>query len=188
MKSELINVDTHTGASFSFKNRFARVIWSVVYQILFRFSPKPLHGWRSFLLKLFGAKVGKGVHIYPGVRIWAPWNLELHDQCGVGSGANLYSQGKITIGEKAVISQGAYLCAGTHDYTKAGFPLITAPIYIGKNVWVAAEAFVHPGVAIGEGTVVGARAVVVKDLPAWMVFAGNPARPIKDRVITDLPI
>ena len=186
MESELINVNTHTGASFSLQNRLSRVLWGLTYQLLFRFSPRPFHEWRSFLLRLFGAKVGKGVHVYPGVKIWAPWNTEFHNECGIGSGAILYSQGKITIGERAVISQGAYLCAGTHDYTKAGFPLVTAPIYVGKEVWIAAEAFVHPGVTIGEGAVVGARSVVIKDLPAWMVCAGNPAKPLKERIITDI--
>jgi putative colanic acid biosynthesis acetyltransferase WcaF len=180
------DVDTHVNASFSFKNRVARVIWGLVYQFLFRFSPRPFHSWRAFLLRLFGAKVGKGVHVYPGVKIWAPWNTEFHDGCGIGSGATLYAQDKITIGHRAVVSQGAYLCAGTHDYTKAGFPLMTAPIHVGKNVWIAAEAFVHPGVSIGDGAVIGARSVVIKDMPAWMVCAGNPAKPLKERTISDL--
>ncbi|MCD0486857.1 WcaF family extracellular polysaccharide biosynthesis acetyltransferase [Pedobacter sp. MC2016-14] len=186
MNSELVNTDTHVGASFSLKNRIGRLVWGLVYQILFRFSPRPFHGWRSFLLRLFGANVGNGVHVYPGVKIWAPWNLELHDECGIGSGANLYSQGKITIGRRAVVSQGAYLCAGTHDYTKQGFPLLTAPITIGEQVWIAAEAFVHPGVTIGDGAVIGARSVVIRDMPSWMVCAGNPAKPLKERIITDL--
>jgi putative colanic acid biosynthesis acetyltransferase WcaF len=179
------NTDTYTGASFSLSNRIARVIWSAVYLVFFRLSPKPLHAWRSFLLRLFGAKVGKGVHVYPGVKVWAPWNLELLDECGVGSGANLYSQGVIKIGRRAIISQGAYICTGTHDYTKRGHPLVTAPITIGDNAWIAAEAFVHPGVTIGEGAVIGARSVVTKDMPAWMVCAGHPCKVLRERVITD---
>ena len=179
------NQDTHTGPSFSRRNRLARLGWGVVYVLLFRPSPRPLHAWRSLLLRRFGAKIGKGVHIYPGVTIWAPWNLDIGDQAGVASGAILYSQGMITIGEKAVISQGAHLCAGTHDYTKPGFPLVTKPIVIGAQAWIAAEAFVHPGVTVGEGTVVGARSVVVHDLPPWKVCAGFPAKVLKDRTLTD---
>ncbi len=124
--------------------------------------------------------------MYPKVVIWAPWNLEIADGAGIANGAILYSQGKITIGKKAVISQGVHLCAGTHDFTREGFPLVTKPIVIGDQVWIAAEAFVHPGVTIGEGTVVGARSVVTKDLPAWKVCSGFPATVIKDRVMQKL--
>jgi len=137
------------------------------------------------LLRLFGAKVGKRVHVYPLVKIWAPWNLELSDECGVGNGADLYSQAKIYIGKRTVISQGAYLCTGTHDYTKRGHPLYALPIRVEDHAWVAADVFVHPGVTIGEGAVIGARSVVIKDMPAWTVCAGNPCRPLKERIITD---
>ena len=177
----MYNQDTYTGASFSLQNRAARVAWNFICLLLFRFSPRPLHAWRSFLLRCFGAKVGRSVHVYPGVKIWAPWNLQLGDEAGIASGAILYSQGRIMIGRRAVISQGAHLVAGTHDYTKAGFPLITKPIIIHDQVWVAAEAFIHPGVTIGEGAVIGARSVVTKDMPAWMVCAGNPCQPVKQR-------
>ncbi len=172
---------TYVGTNFTVKNRIGRVLWSVVSILFFRFSPKPLHGWRTFLLRCFGAKIGRSVHVYPGAKIWAPWNLEISDEGGVANGAILYTQGKIFIGKKAVISQGAHLCAGTHDYTLPGFPLYTMPIIIGDNAWVAAEAFVHPGITIGEGCVIGARSVVTKDMPAWMVCAGHPCKPIKER-------
>jgi putative colanic acid biosynthesis acetyltransferase WcaF len=177
----MINQDTHVGASFSKKNKVARVVWIVVAAVLFHPSPKPFHKWRSFLLRLFGAQVGKGVHVYPGTKIWAPWNLELADQCGIARGAILYSQGKITIGRRAVVSQGAHLATGTHDYSDPGFPLITKPIHIGNQAWVAAEAFIHPGIRIGTGCVIGARSVVTKDMPDWTVCAGHPCEPIKHR-------
>jgi putative colanic acid biosynthesis acetyltransferase WcaF len=180
----MVNQDTLTGPSFSIRNRAARVLWNLVYILFFRLSPKPLHGWRSFILRCFGAKVGNGVHVYPRVRIWAPWNLELHDECGIGSDAILYSQGKITIGKRAVISQGVNICTGTHDYTYAGMPLVTRPIYIGANVWIAAEAFIHPGVTIANGCVIGARSVVVNDMPEWMVCSGHPCKPLKLRAMS----
>lgn len=175
------NQDTFTGPSFSLRNRLARVAWGVVAGTVFRLSPKPVHAWRSFLLRCFGAKVGRGVHVYPGVKIWAPWNLELADECGIANGAILYSQGKITVGRRAVISQGAHLVTGTHDYTQAGFPLVTSPIRIGEHAWVAAEAFIHPGVTVHDGCVIGARSVVTRDMPAWTVCAGHPCQQLKPR-------
>lgn len=176
-----VNEDTYTGASFPLGDRLRRALWNVVQGTLFRLSPRPFHAWRSTLLKMFGAQIGRGVHVYPGVRIWAPWNLEIADETGVGDGAILYSQGRIIMGRRVVISQGVHLCAGTHDYEQAGFPLITKPIVIGDHGWIAAEAFVHPGVKIGEGAVIGARSVVTKDMPAWMVCAGHPCKSIKER-------
>lgn len=179
----MINTDTRVGPSFSIKNRLGRVVWHFAYTLFFQFSPKPFFGWRSFLLRLFGAKVGRGVHIYPKVKIWGPWNLVLGDQCGIANGVILYSQGKIIIGNKAAISQGAHICAGTHDYTREGFPLISMPINIGNEAWIATDAFIHPGITIGDGCVIGARAVVVKDMPPWMVCVGHPCRPIKKRIV-----
>jgi len=176
-----VNSDTHTGPSFPLRDRLARGVWNFVQATAFRWSPRPLHGWRRFLLGLFGAKIGRGAHIYPGARVWAPWNLEIGGEAGVADGATLYSQGKISIGRRAVVSQGAHLCAGTHDFEAEGFPLVVKPIVVGEHAWVAAEAFVHPGVEIGEGAVVGARSVVVKSIPPWTVSAGNPCAVLKPR-------
>ncbi|WP_134090043.1 WcaF family extracellular polysaccharide biosynthesis acetyltransferase [Olivibacter sp. XZL3] len=178
------NQDTYTGASFSLANRLKRLLWNLVYLILFKFSPRPFHAYRAFILRCFGAQVGKGVHVYPGVKIWAPWNLVLGDECGIASGVELYSQGLITVGYRAIISQGTYICTGTHDYTKAGHPLYTLPITIKDKAWVAADCFVHPGITIGEGAVIGARSVVTKDMPAWMVCAGHPCKPLKERMMS----
>jgi putative colanic acid biosynthesis acetyltransferase WcaF len=175
------NHDTFTGPSFSFRNRITRVLWNLVYVLFFRFTPTPMYGYRSFLLKLFGAKIGHGVHVYPKVKIWAPWNLEIKGESGIGNDVILYSQGKIKIGYRVVVSQRAHLIAGTHDYSKPGFPLITKPIIIEDHAWIAAEAFIHPGVVIGEGCVIGARAVVTKNMPPWMVCGGHPCEPIKPR-------
>ncbi len=174
--------DAHTSPSFSLGNRLARVAWNTVYLLLVRYSPTPFHGWRVLLLRLFGAKVGRGVHIYPRVKIWAPWNVRLSDECGIANGVILYSQGKISIGKRAVVSQGSHLCAGTHDYSRPHFPLITKPIHVGDFAWIAAEAFIHPGVSIGEGAVIGARSVVTKNMPAWQVCSGFPCVHIRPRV------
>jgi putative colanic acid biosynthesis acetyltransferase WcaF len=184
----MINQDTHTGPSFSLKNRVLRLIWGIVSTLLFHPSPRPCHKWRAILLRLFGAKVGNDVHVYPGSKIWAPWNLDLGDECGIAKGAILYSQGKIVIGKRAVISQGAHLVTGTHDYTDSRFSLITLPIHIGDHAWIAAEAFIHPGITIGKGCVVGARSVVTKDMPEWSICSGHPCKLIKQRTFNDLQI
>ena len=123
--------------------------------------------------------------MYPGVRIWAPWDLTIGKKTGTGSGAVLYSQGPIIIGTKVVVSQGAHLCTGTHDYTNSGFPLITKPIIIEDYVWVAAEAFIMPGVLLEKGCVIAARSVVTKNMPKWTVCAGHPCKPVKNRILCD---
>jgi putative colanic acid biosynthesis acetyltransferase WcaF len=126
--------------------------------------------------------MAKGCHIYPKVRIWAPWNLVCDEEAGVGDGAILYNQAPITLGKRVVVSQGAHLCTGSHDYESPGFDLFAKPITVGDHAWIAAECFVHPGVTIGEGAVIGARSVVIRDMPPWTVCAGNPCKPIKPRV------
>lgn len=181
VKSPSINTNTHTGPSFSLQSRIARFTWGLVESTVFRMSPRPLHSWRSFLLRCFGAKIGTRSHIYPGVRVWAPWNLRIGNECGIGDGTTLYSQGLISLGNRVVISQECYICTGTHDYECEGFPLRTAPIDIGDHAWIAAQAFIHPGVKIGNGAVIGARSVVTTDVPDWTVCSGFPCHPIKKR-------
>lgn len=166
-------------ASFSLRNRAMRALWGMVYHTLFRPSPRPFHRWRAFLLRMFGAQLGRHVHIYPSVKVWAPWNITCEDHVGVGDGATLYSMARIHLGHHVVVSQGAHLCTGTHDIHSLNFQLRSSPIYIGPRVWVCAEAFVAPGVGIAQGCVIGARTVVVKAVsPEWTVWAGNPARQV----------
>lgn len=181
----LQNIDPRTQASFSLSNRLLRAVWNVVYSLFFRLSPRVCHAWRSFLLTLFGAKVGSHCHIYPTARVWAPWNLELGDYVGIGDDVICYSIAPIHIGSNVTVSQGSYLCTGSHDYEDPRFQLIAHPITIEDQVWVCAQAFIGPGVTLHEGSVIGARSVVIKDIPAWMVCAGNPCRPIKARILRD---
>ena len=168
-------------SEFSFFNRLGRLIWGVVHLILFRSSPRVFHGWRRWLLRLFGASIGRGVRVYPSARIWAPWNLQMQDHSCLGSDVDCYCVAPIRIGAHAVVSQYSYLCAASHDYTLANLPLISAPITIGDGAWVTADVFVGMGVTVGAGAVVGARAAVFEDVPAWTVVGGNPARFIKRR-------
>jgi putative colanic acid biosynthesis acetyltransferase WcaF len=176
-------IDPRTQASFTIGNRIARQLWACVYIVFFRFSPRPLHGYRAAILRLFGAKLGKNCHVYPSARIWAPWNLVMHDHAAIGDNVNCYSMAAITIGKNAVISQGAHLCTGTHDYESSTFQLYAKPIFIANRAWICAEAFIGPGVTVNEGAIAGARSVVSRDIPSWAVFAGNPARHIKLRVL-----
>jgi putative colanic acid biosynthesis acetyltransferase WcaF len=149
--------------------------------LLFRFSPRPFFGWRCFVLRCYGAKVGRHVHIYNSARIYFPWNFVIGDWSAVGEDALIYNLGPVTVGEGVTISQRAHLCAGTHDYRKHDMPLLKPTIVIKDNVWVCADAFIGPGVMVNEGAVVGARAVVIKDVDPWTVVAGNPAGFIKKR-------
>ena len=166
----------YTQPSFSLGNRLKRALWGVVWVMFFRPSPRLFHAWRRFILRMFGAKIGKHVNVYPNVKIWAPWSLTIGSFVGIADGVTLYNMAPISIGDHCVVSQGAHLCAGSHDIDSTNFQLIAKPIRFEKNVWVCAEAFVGPGVTIAEGCVLGARAVVVKSINAsWSVWAGNPA-------------
>ncbi len=160
-------------------------LWWFVQSTLFGLSPVAFFGWRRFLLRLFGARIGKGVRIRPGVRTTYPWKLRIGDWSWVGDDTVLYSLGEIRIGEHVAIAHGVYLCAGGHDYTKTDFPYLTDPsaigIVIGSEAWLANDVFVGPGVHIGAGTVVGARSSVFHSLPAGMVCFGTPAVAIKPR-------
>eukprot|EP00903_Cladosiphon_okamuranus_P000956 g954.t1 len=166
--------------SFGLKNRLFRILWGLTWFCLGAWS-QPLHGWRRFLLRLFGATVGQGVYVAPSARIWHPGNLVLHDFAAVADEADIYNMAPVTIGKYAVVSKRAHLCAGSHDINDDRFLLIAKPVTLEAYSWVAAEAFVGPGVTIGEGAVLGARGVTAKDLAPWTVFAGNPARALKER-------
>jgi putative colanic acid biosynthesis acetyltransferase WcaF len=161
-------------------NRVGRMLWQLTCALLFRPTPYFMGRWRNGVLRRFGATVSNG-RIESSVRIWAPWLLVAGDDVYVDVNVNLYNTFGIHIGSRVVISQGAFLCTATHDYTDSRYALIGGPITIEDDCWIAAEAFIAPGVTIGRGAVVGARAVVVKDVPPWTVVAGNPARAIKER-------
>ncbi|WOO42932.1 putative colanic acid biosynthesis acetyltransferase [Rubellicoccus peritrichatus] len=165
---------------WSRKELTGRVFWYLV-QPFFRFSPRLCSGWRCFLLRCFGAKIGYHVYIDPSVEIAIPWHLEIGNWSAVGRGVVLYSFGKITIGNSTTISQFAHLCAGSHDYRDETLPLLKLPITIEDQVWVCADAFIGPNVIVREGAIVAARAVAVKNVDAWAIVAGNPAHFIKKR-------
>ena len=162
-----------------------RFIWEIARFPLFTMTPRPLWRWRRMLLRLFGARIGKEVHIFPSVKIAIPWNLKVGDFAAVGDGAILYSLGLISIGERATISQNAHLCAGTHNHTDPTMPLLKVPIRIEAEAWVCADAFVGPGVTVGRRAVLGARAVAVSNIENSMIAVGNPAKSKRKRMMSE---
>jgi putative colanic acid biosynthesis acetyltransferase WcaF len=176
MKSDIANFRN----PHSSRNKFARALWNIAWLLFFRPTPSFMGAWRSFLLKLFGAKISDA-RLHPSVRIWAPWRLKLGTHVYIDRDVNLYNAYGISIGDRVVISLGSFLCTASHDHTLKEFPLIGGGIVVGNDVWIAADAFIAPGIKISDGAVVGARAVVVRDVEPWTVVAGNPAKPIKSR-------
>lgn len=167
----------------SLMNKVGRLAWAIVWLLLFRPSPWPLHAWRALLLRCFGARIGRRCSIDPSLHVWAPWNLEVGDRCQLSCQVDCYTVDKIVIGNRVIISQGVYLCTASHDITIPGLPLTHAPITIGSNVWIATRAFLRPGVTVGDGGVVGACAVLTRDVDPWTVVSGSPARVVKRRAV-----
>lgn len=176
---DLAGYSSHLGM----KNRAGRLLWNCVHATLFRWSPTPLFGWRAALLRSFGARVGSGAHVYPSAKVWAPWNLSLGEHSCLAPDVDCYCVAPIEVGAHATVSQYSYLCGATHDFEDPSHRLVPGAIRIGAGAWLAADVFVGPNVSIGEGAVVGARASVFKDIPAWTVAVGNPAKPLRKRVL-----
>jgi putative colanic acid biosynthesis acetyltransferase WcaF len=173
--------DPYLRPAFSLRDRMRRFVWNICWAIFYRMSPRPLHSWRSFLLRSFGATLGPNCHFYPGSKVWAPWNLICADQVTAGDGAEIYNPAPVTLGSHAILSQDAYICSATHDYDDPAFPLIAYAMNIGAYAWVCARASVAPGVNVGEGAVLGLGSVATRQLDPWTVYAGNPAVKVKDR-------
>lgn len=169
------------GPSFSLSNRMARAVWQIAWLLLARWTPPMLHGWRGLVLRGFGARLGKGCRVHASVCIWLPSQLELGDNVLIGPGAQIYNQGRILIGNNSVISQRAHLCASSHDVDDPQFQLLLRPVTIGAQCWVAAEAFVGPGVTMAEGSTLAARGALFGDAEAWTIYRGNPAEPVRQR-------
>jgi putative colanic acid biosynthesis acetyltransferase WcaF len=171
--------------SISIKNKIKRKVWLLFYFLFIKyFSSKFLSFWRNFILRLFGAKIGKGTIIYSSSIILAPWNFEIGEESCIGPNVKFHI-GKTIIGSKVTVSQGTYLCSGSHEINSINTPFITKPILINDYAWVAAETFIMMGVEIGEGAIIGARAVVFRDVEPWTVVGGNPASFIKKRQINE---
>ena len=173
--------DAYNRPAFSLGNRLRRLVWGIAWLLLYRISPRPLHAWRSIILRLFGAKIGPECHFYPGVRVHSPWNLICEDHVAVADGVELYNPAPLTLRSHAIVSQGAYLCGATHDFDDPAFPLLAYAMEVGAYGWVCARASVAPGVNVGEGAVLGLASVATRDLEPWTIYAGAPAVRIRER-------
>jgi putative colanic acid biosynthesis acetyltransferase WcaF len=183
MPDERPYLGQNCGRPFSRREMMGRELWAAVEATIFRWSPRGWHGFRARLLRSFGAEIPEPAHvvIFPTARIVFPWKLTLAPRAMVGPHVRLYNLARIELRRGATLSQHCHLCAGTHDFRRWTMPLVTRPIVIGENAWLATEVFVGPGVTVGELAVVGARSVVVRDLPCRQICVGNPCRPVRDR-------
>jgi putative colanic acid biosynthesis acetyltransferase WcaF len=176
---------TDGGPTFPLRHRVFRMIWSVVWATTCAWTPPQLWRWRALVLRCFGARIGDNCDIRGTARIWYPPNLEMADWSMLADGVICYNPASIRVGRGTLVSQRAHLCAASHDFQDVDFPLTLRPIELGEQVWIAAEAFVGPGVSIGNGAVLGARAAAFNDLGAWQVHRGNPAQQIRSRKKVD---
>lgn len=160
-----------------------RIFWIVLQNTLWKIFWHRLHFLRAGLLKIMGAEISWRFQAFGSTNILRPWDISIGDYVSLGPRVHIYNLAKVSIGANTVISQDVYIAGGTHDYTKPNLPLQRKDIIIGSNVWICAGAFIGPGVKIGDGAVIGARSVVIKDVEPWTVVGGNPAKFIKKREI-----
>jgi putative colanic acid biosynthesis acetyltransferase WcaF len=174
-------ITTADPSPYSFNEKVRRMLWAAVQATIFRYSFRTWDRWRCMLLRAFGAKVHPTCHIRRTAVFECPWNLTMEEHASAGDHAILYCLGQVRIGARTTVSQGAHICAGSHDYTSRRMVLLRPAIRIGNDCWIAAEAFVGPAVTIGDGAILGARGVTFRDLEPWTIYVGNPAKPVRKR-------
>ena len=160
-----------------------RTLWFFTNALFFQNPAFPFRSPKPWLLRLFGARVGKGVVIHPGVNIKFPWKLTIGDHCWIGPRAWLDNLDQLTIGNNVVISQGAMIIQGSHDYKKINYPTYSKQVVLMNGSWVGAGAMVTLGVTLGSHAVLAAGSVATKDLEPYMIYQGNPAQPVRERII-----
>jgi putative colanic acid biosynthesis acetyltransferase WcaF len=164
-------------------SKWREAAWLLVSLVLFRLCPLSLSALKRMVLRAFGAKIGVNVTIKPQVKITFPWKLEIGDHCWVGEGSWLLNLDRMVIGNHVCISQRAFLCGGSHDYKSPTFDLIVKPITLEDGCWIGAAGWVGPGVKVGSHAVLAAGSVATKELHAWTIYQGNPALPVRNRLI-----
>jgi putative colanic acid biosynthesis acetyltransferase WcaF len=174
--------------AFTWQNKVRRSVWLIAWTLFFRPSPTPFHLWRCGLLRIFGAQVGSSNFIYPSARIWAPWLLKTREAVTIGRRVEIYNPGGLLLDHHTIVSQDAYICGATHDYQSFDFTYVSKAIQTEPYVWICARSIVLPGVRCGIGSVLGAGSVTSRDLKDWTVYAGNPARAVRQRNSFDAQI
>lgn len=164
-----------------------RALWFFAGLPLLRASWMPSSRVRRQLLRAFGAGVGRGVVIKPGVRVKYPWLLDIGEHCWIGEDAWIDNPGPVRLEKNVCLSQGVYICTGNHDWSDPAFGLKLGPIVIREGAWIGARALICPGVEVGQGAVAGAGSVVTKNLEPDTIYAGNPAAAVRARVIRNAP-
>ena len=180
------HASNHAARKYTPVEQLRRIAWSFGRWLIV-LSPRPFFGWRRLVLRLFGARIGAHVNIYPTAHLYMPWNVEIGDWSALGEDVFVYSLGKVRIGRSVTLSYRSHVCAGTHDLNDPALPLLKPPVTIEEGVFVGTEAFIGPGVTVGRGAIVGARAVVVKNVEPLNIVAGNPARVIGQRQFRAAP-
>jgi putative colanic acid biosynthesis acetyltransferase WcaF len=180
-KLNKIKLPNDGGPTFTFWNRLYRTLWSIFWVLLCSWTPPYFRKWRIFILKLFGAKIGRQCDVRRTAKVWSPKNLIMKNKTMLADGVICYNVANITLNEGALVSQRAFLCSASHNLQEKNFLLIAKPIILDKNSWIASEAFVGPGVFAGEGSVLAARAAAFSDLEPWFVYRGNPAVKLRAR-------
>jgi putative colanic acid biosynthesis acetyltransferase WcaF len=173
--------ETFYSSPWSIAMRLRMALWEVAWLLLCRWTPKPLRPWRIAVLRLFGAKTEGIVFVASSARIKMPWNLTMEARSCIGAYAQIYNLAPVTLGERATVAQEVYVCCGTHKFDDPALPLVVGPIHIGPDAFLGARAFIHLGVSIGAGAMVGACSVVTRDVEPWTISVGNPSRFIKHR-------
>lgn len=173
--------ENYYSSPWTFKVLARMALWDITWLLLCRWTPKPLRPWRNFVLRLFGAKTEGITFVASSACIKMPWNLKMEPRSSIGSNAQIYNLAPVTLRARASVGQEVYLCCGTHKFDDPALPLVVGPIEVGQDAFIGARAFVHPGVIIGDGAIVGACSVVTHDVEPWTVSAGNPSKRIKAR-------
>lgn len=177
---ELDTAANRAARKYTPAEQLRRGLWSFGRWLII-LSPRPFFAWRRCVLRMFGAKVGAQVSIYPSTRFYMPWNVELGDWAALGEDVFIYSLTRVRIGRRATLSYRTHVCGGTHDFSHPTRPLLKLPVVVEDDVWVGTDVFLGPGITVGAGAIVGARAVVVRNVEPLQIVAGNPARPIGQR-------
>lgn len=160
--------------------------WRVIWILFYRTTPKHFfNGWRLLLLKMFGAKINGRPFVFPSSKVFAPWMLTIGHKSCLGPETEIYNLGPVILGEWVTVSQNSFLCNGTHDLAYDHFPLMIGRLIVANHVFIGARSLLLPGINIGEYAVIGAGAVVTKDVEPWTIVGGNPAKFIKKRIIKE---